>query len=119
MASVLNNTAFGLKKFGDGDCVNAPRVLKLIEPTGLCLSVAISLPERSHCVDALFKLLGSEAFRKDEEIGLAIGEALATFSEAYKTLDFGIQNWPMNMDESFARNSPPPTQVRSKKYKSN
>jgi hypothetical protein len=115
LASVLKNEAAALNRFGDGDRVNAPRVLKLIEPSGLSISIAAGSSERSNCVDALFKLLGSGAFRKDEEIGLAVGEALATFAEADCDLSAKVDvgDWPLQMDETFARNSPPAVQVSS------
>lgn len=112
MVSVLNSITVALGKFGHGDRMNAPRVLKLIESTGVALSSGI--PERLECVDALFKLLGSEAFRKDEEIGLAIGEALALFAEAYSaTGETDTRDWPMDLDATFARSLSPPSQVRS------
>jgi len=111
--SVLKNQASALNRFGDGDRVNAPRILKLIEPSGLSISIAAGLSECSNCVAALFKVLGSDAFRKDEEIGLAVGEALATFAEADCNLlqKIGARDWPLGMDDFFARNSPPAVQV--------
>lgn len=117
MTSVLKNLTSALNKFGHGDRMNAPRVLKLIEPTGLSIAVSVGLSERSECVDALFKLLGSDAFRKDEEISLAIGEALALFAEAYTILEtdssstINTEDWPLDMDEKFGRSLPPPVQV--------
>jgi proteasome component ECM29 len=119
MASLLVSVASALNKFGHGDRMNAPRVLKLIEPTGLSIAVSTGLSERSKCVEALFKLLGSEAFRKDEEIGLVIGEALALFGEAYSTAESDsssetdTDNWPLDMDETFGRSLSPPAQVRT------
>ena len=116
---MLKNVACALNKFGHGDRMNAPRVLKLIEPAGLSVAVSVGLSERSDCVDALFKLLGSDAFRKDEEIGLAIGEALALFAEACKTIETDTStkmdtvDWPLDLDETFARSLSPPGQVRS------
>lgn len=117
MISVLNSLASALNKFGHGDRINAPRLLKLIEPTGLSIAVSSGLAERSECVGALFKLLGSEAFRKDEEISLVVGEALALFAEAYNTSqgdmssNANVENWPLDFDETFGRNLSPPAQV--------
>ena len=114
----MKNLTSALNKFGHGDRMNAPRLLKLIEPTGLSISVSNGLSERSECVGALFKLLGSDAFRKDEEIGLVIGEALALFAEAFNTSEADassktdIENWPLDMDETFGRSISPPAQVR-------
>ncbi len=117
MASVLKNLTSALNKFGHGDRMNAPRVLKLIEPMGLSIAVSSGLDERLECVAALFKLLGSDSFRKDEEIGLVVGEALALFAEAYSTSQDDLssetcaENWPLDMDESFGRTLSPPAQV--------
>jgi proteasome component ECM29 len=117
MASVLKNATCALNKFGHSDRINAPRVLKLIEPTGLSIAVSTGLSERSECVGALFKLLGSDAFRKDEEIGLVIGEALALFAGACDTTEtdssskIDTGNWPLGMDEIFGRSVSPPAQV--------
>ena len=117
MTSVLKNLTSALKKFGHGDRMNAPRVLKLIEPMGLAIAVSSGLDERLECVAALFKLLGSDSFRKDEEIGLVIGEALALFAEAYNTAqdnissETSVENWSLDMDEGFGRTLSPPAQV--------
>lgn len=115
MSSVLQCLTSALNKFGHGDRINAPRVLKLIEPAGLALSITTGLNERSECVGSLFKLLGSDAFRKDEEIGLVLGEALALFAESYKnnegSFTSNAENWPLDMDDKFGRNLSPPAQV--------
>jgi hypothetical protein len=121
--TALRHISRALGKFGSGDSVNSPRVLKLVEPAGLALAaVATSLgaqlaTARSECVDALIKLLGSDAFRKDEEVALSVGEALATFAEAYDTTDStawetATSHWPSEIDLVFASRSPAPVQVR-------
>eukprot|EP00536_Pseudo-nitzschia_multiseries_P015198 jgi/Psemu1/320813/estExt_fgenesh1_pm.C_8350006 len=117
MESLLTNIAIALNKFGHGDCVNAPRLLKLIDPTGLALGASSGVTERSDCVRALFRLLGSDAFRKDEEIGLTIGEALALYAEVRNAneTDSGpvieTENWPLDMDEAFAKSLSPASKV--------
>ena len=115
MSSALKCLTNALNKFGHGDRINAPRVLKLIEPAGLALSISTGLDERSECVGSLFKLLGSDAFRKDEEIGLVIGEALALFAESYKDSEANLAsnatNWPLDMDDKYGRSLSPPAQV--------
>lgn len=40
-------------------------------------------PARIRCVDALFSLIGSMAYRKDAEVALVAGEALANYADAY------------------------------------
>ena len=121
MTSVLNSLASALNKFGHGDRINVPRLLKLIEPTGLSIAVSSCLAERLECVGALFKLLGSEAFRKDEEISLVVGEALALFAEAYNasqgdmSSNTNVENWPLDFDDTFGRTLSPPAQVSETK----
>lgn len=117
MASVLKSLTSALNKFGHGDRINAPRVLKLIEPAGLSIAVSTGLVERSECVGALFRLLGSDAFRKDEEISLVVGEALALFAEAHDVRQDDLsskpdtENWPLDLDDTFGRSLSPPSQV--------
>jgi hypothetical protein len=118
--SVVRDLTKSLNKFGNGDRVNAPRSSKVVEPTGLVLGVVTPAPEedvvgaRLECTDALFKLLGSDAFRKDEEIALAVGEALAVFSQAQMDAAITMNDvlpWPDGMDEDFAKKSSPPVHV--------
>ncbi|KAL3920061.1 MAG: hypothetical protein SGILL_003448 [Bacillariaceae sp.] len=123
MTVALSKLGLGLTKFGNGDRASAPRVLKLIEPAGHAIAVVITSqrPEtsiqtaQSECVDAIFKLLGSDAFRKDEEIALSAGEALATFASAYRSdnvlIEGSMNEWPDDMDVDFSRALPPPAQI--------
>ena len=70
---------------------------------------------RSECVGALFKVLGSDAFRKDEEISLSVGEALATYASAFASsedsMQLAVNEWPGDLDEDFAAALDPPPQV--------
>jgi hypothetical protein len=121
---VFQRISTALGKFGNGDRVNSPRVTKLLEPAGLALAAAAPFPglqissARSECIDALINLLGSDAFRKDEEVALSVGEALATLTEVYKVpVDSGewealASQSPFDMDTDFASKSPAPVQVR-------
>lgn len=123
MTATLTKLALGLSKFGNGDRTSAPRVLKLIEPAGLAIAAVAAAhwndtsmqSAKSECVDALVKLLGSDAFRKDEEIALSVGEALATYAAAFPTTEASAEaaanEWPADMDEDFARTLTPPGQV--------
>ena len=125
-----------LHKYGSGDQTNAPRASKLAHATGVCLAASTSGagtrdsgsesveidgvvyylgPARLQCVDALFSLLGSTAFRKDEEIALVAGEALAQFADAFSPRDATwtseAESWPADLDEEFAKELPPHQQV--------
>jgi proteasome component ECM29 len=126
-AAVLNQLAAGLTKYGNGDSTDAARVVKLSKAAGDSLSASTSGsgivsvnargedvglgPARVKCADALFTLLGSMSFRKDEEIGLVAGEALACYADAYspKNVVWGAANllWPDDFSESFASQLPP------------
>jgi proteasome component ECM29 len=126
-ATVLNQLAAALVKYGNGDSTDASRAAKLAKAAGDSLSastsgsgvVAVNAtgedaglgPARVKCADALFALLGSMAFRKDEEIGLIAGEALASYADAYspKNVVWGAANleWPEDFSESFASQLPP------------
>ncbi len=119
---VLQRIASAIGKFGNGDRANSPRVTKIVEPAGLTLAVASVSPgaqiatARSECVDALINLLGSDAFRKDEEVALSVGEALATFAAVFKipcAVEWGrfASHSPTDMDPAFASESPAPVQV--------
>lgn len=60
-------------------------------------------------------MLGSAAFRKDEEVALWTGEALALYSDAFspKEVNWSSQTdeWPAEMNDDFAKVLPPHQQV--------
>lgn len=128
--NALQKVAEALRKYGNGDNVDVPRVFKLAKSAGCCLAATTarsgtaSQPSsagenlgsaRLKCVDALFLMLGSAAYRKDEEVALATGEALAVYCDAFSPEDVSWEtyqhNWPAAMDEEFARALPPHQQV--------
>jgi hypothetical protein len=123
MTAVLRKLSTGLTKFGNGDQSSAPRVMKLIEPAGLAVAVVATgqlgnqqfWSAGSECFDALFRLLGSDAFRKDEEIALSVGEALATYASAYLSYEASVDKsgneWPAGLDEDFVETLSPPPKV--------
>jgi len=124
---VLNQISAGLAKYGNGDHMDPPRVVKLAKAAGRCLASTttgsgiagpdlsgqnVSLgPARLGCVDAVFNLLGSMSFRKDEEIGLVAGEALASYADAFSpenaTWSSSGQDWPLDYSQDFANELPP------------
>ena len=113
--------------------MNIHRASKLATSAGTCLAASTSGAGsvesfefegtkhslgsvRLACVDGLFVLLG-DAYRKDPEIALVVGEALAKYADS---LGDGIwasdaKVWPMDLDEEFAKDLPPHEQV-SKTY---
>jgi len=126
--SVLTNLTNGLSKFGHSDTVNPTRAAKLAHASGRCLAatttgsgIAISDANgtksnlglaRLACVDALFECLGSMAYRKDEEISIVVGEALASYADAYSPENAvwsypDSREWPSDFEESYANQLPP------------
>ena len=118
--SVLKDLTNAIHKFGNGDRVSGPRASKVVEPAGLVCSIVSASTEQedikacSECIDALFRLLGSDAFRKDEEIALSVGESLAVLFQSKARPDlFPTYSlpWPEGMDENFAQNASLPIRV--------
>ena len=67
--------------------------------------------KRLQIVHSLFDLLGSMSFRKDPEISIVVGEALAQYADAYSP-DGSVwsslaEEEPDDFDESFAEGLPP------------
>eukprot|EP00934_Nitzschia_sp_Nitz4_P006344 Nitzschia sp. Nitz4//scaffold36_size144017//17459//24583//NITZ4_003068-RA/size144017-snap-gene-0.188-mRNA-1//1//CDS//3329549402//6334//frame0 len=127
---VLTQLSLGLQKFGVSDSFDVARVCRIAKASGICLAattvVAGSdrtplkvdpnlMTARLKCVDCLFQLLGSNAFRKDEEVALCTGEALAMYCDAFSPSDVQwsseSRDWPTTLDEEFARSLPPHQQV--------
>jgi proteasome component ECM29 len=122
--AALVKLATSLRKYGNGDHADATRTTKLAHAAGICLASSTSGAgstgsnlgaARLDCVEALFSLLGSTAFRKDEEIALITGEALACYADAYSPKDVvwssQSSNWPDDLNEDFAKELPPHQQV--------
>jgi proteasome component ECM29 len=119
-----------IRKYGNGDYCDAPRASTLAQAAGVVLAATTSGAgfvstdserlnlgaARLQCVDALFSLIGSMAYRKDSEVALVAGEALALYADAYN-VDNGAwsgyaDEWPETYDEVFAQKLPPHQQVR-------
>ena len=122
--AALVKLATSLRKYGNGDHADATRTTKLVHAAGICLASSTSGAgstgsnlgaARLDCVEALFSLLGSTAFRKDEEIALFTGEALACYADAYSPKDVVWSShssiWPDDLNEDFAKELPPHQQV--------
>jgi proteasome component ECM29 len=122
--SVLNQLAAGLSLFGHSDTVNPTRTTKIARAAGVILAATTAGADngnndiglgRMACVDALFQLLGSMASRKEEELALVVGEALADYADGYSPENVVWTNsgkiWPYEFDEHFAKGLPPHEQV--------
>ena len=127
------NTA--LRRYGNGDHTDPQRAALLAKATGVALAATTvhqepansDAPEseskkgddigkrRLDCVDALFALLGSSANRKDLELPLLVGEALASYADAYSpegcTWTYPETELPSTFDQSYANDLPPHAQV--------
>ncbi|KAG7360904.1 proteasome stabiliser [Nitzschia inconspicua] len=121
MTKVLSSVQFSLLQFGNGEQTNAPRTLKILKPAGLAMALANTMAMEcvagplSECVSATIKLLGSDSFRKDEEVALYAGEALAKYACAHESTMVPSQDlsigWPTELSETFARSLTPPAHV--------
>ena len=123
----LERVSRALRKYGHGDFVDAPRVSRVVQTASIVLAATTCIadgdgsvenlgPARIQCSDAIFALLGSDSFRKDEEVALKAGEALALYADAFSPKDVVWSSeskvWPSSMDEEFASALPPHQEVR-------
>lgn len=123
--STLQSLCQALKRFGNGDQTDASRASTLSKAAGIALAATTlrALDSQNHrigksrleCVESLFSLLGSSSYRKDPEMMLVVGEALALYADAYSP--DGAQ-WtcptkkrPENFELSYANELPPHNQV--------
>jgi proteasome component ECM29 len=125
IASALVDLELGLKRCGNGDHTDPIRASSLARAAGVALAASTSGAgstgaasigsARIQCVDALFELIGSMAFRKDGEIALVAGEALATYADAYSpdnaVWSSSTDVWPEKYSESLYSQLPPHQQV--------
>lgn len=126
VADALMNLEGGLRKYLHGDHADPIRAACLIKATGTVLASSTSAAgyvsessnighARLRSLDALFAAIGSVAFRKDPEIGLLAGEALAAYADAFSPENavWSIQSepWPNDFSETYFGNLPPHEQV--------
>jgi len=98
VAIALGKMNASLKKFSSIDHADANRAVSLIEASGLLLAASTSGAGSSNtkedgfvglggarlqCVDSLFGILGSAVYKKDDELSLAVGEALVKYADAF------------------------------------
>lgn len=121
----LQDLVTSLKKYGNGDNTDPQRASLLAKAAGSVLAATTLLPDdspigslkhlRLQCVDGIFALLGSTSFRKDAEISLVAGEALAAYADAYSPEG---SEWSVptvdeseEFDDNYAKELPPHRQV--------
>ena len=60
------------------------------------------LSVRDGCVECLFGLLGSDSYKKENEVALICGEALAIFADCTRVKGSGAENLGLDsLDEAF------------------
>ena len=126
VASVLLSLSTALKKYLNGDDADPIRSGSIIKATGTALASSTSAAgyvsessriglARLQCVDALFTAVGSMAFRKDPEVALLAGEALAAYADAYSPKNAvwstHSEAWPIDFNDEYLHNLPPHEQV--------
>jgi proteasome component ECM29 len=110
--SSIQGVSLALRKYGISEDFDPTRALSLARTAGTCLgatSAGLGDPllqsARYDCVSTLVAMIGANAFRKDEEIALVVGESLALFCDvpsSYVAPQHAI-DWIDGFDESFAR----------------
>lgn len=127
-ALALLDTA--LRKYSDGDHTDETRASALGHAAGIVLAASTSAagyvsddaaanrsvgPARIQCVDAIFNMIGSSAFRKDPEVAMVAGEALADYADAYgpesAIWSSSVGDWPDLYSDEYANELPPHSQV--------
>uniref|UniRef100_A0A7S4MII8 Non-specific serine/threonine protein kinase n=1 Tax=Odontella aurita TaxID=265563 RepID=A0A7S4MII8_9STRA len=128
VTTAMNELRMSMKKYGSGDHTDASRAASLARAAGTVLAASTSGAGRSlgrsvsgdamsvHevrmlTVDALFALLGSTAFRKDPEISITVGEAIAVYADAYSpegaVWTLPKEPRPSSFDDQYAKLLPP------------
>jgi proteasome component ECM29 len=128
----LTQLDLALRKYGNGDHTDSIRSSVLAHAVGIVLAASTSAagyvstdsidsavnrsvgPARIQCVDALFSLIGSMAFRKDNEVALVAGEALAEYADACSNTavwSSSATDWPGSYSDEYANELPPHQQV--------
>lgn len=126
VGSALLKLSAVLTKYLNGDDADPIRAGSIIKAIGTALASSTSAagytsdtsrigPARLECVDVLFTVNGSTAFRKDPEVALLAGEALATYADAYDPKNAvwstHSETWPVEFNDEYLHNLPPHKQV--------
>ena len=133
-SSALKFISTSLRRYGNGDHLNPQRATSIARAAGTTLaattvhtqqptdgksSTEIDADDigkrRLDCVEALFFVLGSMANRKDPELALVVGEALAEYADAYSPegcqWSYPKIDKPVTFDQEYANDLPPHDQV--------
>ena len=133
-SSALKFISTSLRRYGNGDHLNPQRATSIARAAGTTLaattvhtqqptdgksSIKIDADDigkrRLDCVEALFFVLGSTANRKDPELALVVGEALAEYADAYSPegcqWSYPKIDKPVTFDQEYANDLPPHDQV--------
>lgn len=112
ISETLASLDSALRKNLNGDKTDPIRASCLIKSVGTILAASTSAAgyvsgtikigqTRLQCMGALFKALGSEAFRKSNEIALAAGEAIAKYADAYSPQNVTWSNLVQEKTDKF------------------
>ncbi|KAL9182267.1 hypothetical protein ACHAXT_012919 [Thalassiosira profunda] len=130
VAIALDEMNAALKRFSSIDHADPTRATALVQAAGLLLAASTSGagftkgetpetngsntvdlgPARLQCTEALFAVLGSAVYRKDDEVALAVGEALVKYADAFGSGEWssGSAEWKEGpYDEKYAFDLPP------------
>lgn len=126
VAIALDKMNASLKRFASIDHADANRAASLTQASGLLLAASTSGAGSSNSqkdgvglggarlrlVDSLFGILGSAVYKKDDELSLAVGEALVKYADAFGQGEWSSTGsgaeWPKGpYDEEFAFSLPP------------
>jgi hypothetical protein len=122
-ATALHELADSMIRFGNGEHADPRRTSRLARAAGAVLAATGSVSgvetngdvatlslSRAVCVTSLFNLFGSSSFRKDDEIGLGIGEALAAYADCTNDLNLAsmptLTDWPSDYSDDLAARLP-------------
>ena len=118
LAVTMESMTAAVKKYSSIDHADPTRSNSLIQAAGFMLAATTSGsglpnlgPARLQCIEALFGVLGSHVYGKDDELSLTVGEALASCADAIGAGEWSSSSdfeWKeMHYDESYAFGLPP------------
>ena len=119
LCAVLMSISIAIRKFCDGESVDAHRAIELVRVGGIALGATSNVTDEVHgdfhksrqvCLEAIFSSIGSSAVCKEEEIALVAGEALGRYVDScvFQCSDL---SWPNEYEEQFALKLPPQERV--------